>query len=164
MSLDGYIAGPDGEYDWIPIDVGIDWGAFVDRFDTLLVGRRSFEATLESPEAALPPDKDLYVFSRTLRQEDHPRVTVVSDDAAEVVDELRRAEGKEIWLFGGGVLFASLLETGVVDVVEVALVPVVLGDGRPFLPDLDGRARLALEEVTPLREGVVLLRYSVPGP
>ncbi|MDX1583089.1 MAG: dihydrofolate reductase family protein [Thermoanaerobaculia bacterium] len=163
MSLDGFIAGPDDDYDWIPVDVGIDWEAFLHRFDTSLVGGRSFEMTRRAPEAALPGNMRHYVFSQTHRQEDHPDVTIVSENGAEVVRGLREEEGKEIWLFGGGELFASLLADRVVDVVELALVPILLGDGRPFMKSLDQRVRLELEKTTPLEQGVVLLRYRVEG-
>ena len=67
MSLDGFIAGPQGEYDWIPNEPEIDWGAFMARFDTVLMGRRSYEAALAGPGGSLFSSMRTYVFSRTLR-------------------------------------------------------------------------------------------------
>ena len=85
-----------------------------------------------------------YVISRTLDPAAHPDVTV-SADAAGTVAALREEDGREIWLMGGGVLFRSLLEGGLVDVVEVSLVPILLGKGLPFLPGLAGRMPLHLD-------------------
>src|SRR5688572_4519112 len=98
MSLDGFIAGPQGEYDWIPNEPEIDWGAFMARFDTILMGRRSYVAALRSPAAGTFPEMPTYVFSRTLRPEDHPRVTIVGPNLDETIEGLRRGRGKDIWL------------------------------------------------------------------
>ena len=161
MSLDGYIAGPDGEYDWIPNEPEFDWGAFMERFDTVLMGRRSYEAALQAPGGSILPALPTYVFSRTLRPEDHAGVTIVADDVEQTVERLRRAPGKEIWLYGGGELFQSLLECGQVDLVEVGLVPVLLGRGVPFLPNLTQRATLKLIDTRRYPSGMVLLTYEV---
>jgi dihydrofolate reductase len=156
-SLDGYIAGPNGEYDWIVMDPDIDFQAVFDEFDTLLMGRRTFEGLTEGF-----PDMKVLVFSRSLRQEDHPGVTIVSERVKETIEELRRRPGKDIWLFGGGDLFRSLLELDCVDTVEPALMPVVLGGGRPFLPTPALRRPLALTGQRVYgRSGIVFLTYDV---
>jgi dihydrofolate reductase len=161
MSLDGFIAGPQGEYDWIPDEPGIDWDAFMERFDTVLMGRRSYEAAVKTGGYGLPK-MDTWVFSRTLRPQDHPDVTVVNDRMDEVIAELRQAPGKEIWLFGGGDLFRSLLARGHVDLLEVGLVPILLGAGLPFLPTPASRARLRLAEHRLYStSGIMMLTYHV---
>src|SRR5687767_8343379 len=101
MSLDGYIAGPQGESDWILMDPDIDFGALFKDFDTVLLGRKSYEAARPQGGSGAMPGMAAYVFSRTLRQDDCPGVTV-SDSPAETVAALRAAPGKDIWLFGGG--------------------------------------------------------------
>ena len=78
MSLDGYIAGPRGEADWITIDPEVDFTAIFSQFDTILVGRRTFDAMVTVGRASMPGMKTI-VFSRTLRQEDHPEVAIVMD-------------------------------------------------------------------------------------
>jgi dihydrofolate reductase len=157
-SLDGYIAGPDDGYDWIVADPDIDFEALFDQFDTLLMGRRTFEVA----GAGSPPGMKTFVFSRSLRPGDHPGVTVVSGRVRETLDDLRAQPGKDIWLFGGGELFRSLLELGCVDAVEPAVIPVVLGGGRPFLPAPAVRRRLSLTEArTYEKSGIVLLKYDV---
>lgn len=160
-SLDGFIAGSNGEYDWIPQDPDIDFKAIFARFDAFLVGRVTFNMMIRQGQAK-GPGPHTYVFSRTLRGADYPRVTVVADDAAGVVRSLKRRPGKDIWLFGGGSLFASLAAAGVVDRVEVAVTPVLLGRGLPLLPEPVAGLRLALDahRVYP-KSGIVLLEYAV---
>lgn len=157
-SLDGYIAGPKDEFDWIPMDPDIDFKALFDEFDTFLMGRRTFEVA----GGTVSPGARTIVVSRTLRPEDHPGVTIVSDRLRETLDDFREQPGKDIWLFGGGELFRSLLALDCVDTVEPAIVPVVLGGGRPFLPAPAAHRRLALtrQRIYPT-SGIVLLTYDV---
>jgi dihydrofolate reductase len=131
MSLDGYIAGPAGEHDWIIMDPSFDFAAYFREFDTVLMGRRTFETTRHK---GMPGLRN-YIFSRTLAAADYPNVTIVgADAAAATVVALRAEEGRDIWLMGGGVLFRSLLDAGLIDTVEVGIVPVLLGGGIPLLP------------------------------
>ncbi len=162
-TLDGFIAGPSGEADWIPHDPDIDFAAHVAQFDTLLVGRRTFEAVLAQGYKSGPiMGKATWVFSRTLTPADHPRVTVVRDKAGEAVARLREATGKDIWLFGGGELFRSLASLGLVDTVEVAVVPVMLGEGIRLLPPPASRVGLSLQDHRVYeKSGIVMLQYAV---
>jgi len=160
-SLDGYIAGPKGEFDWIVPDPDFDFPALLDQFDTVLLGRRSYEITLIPGAPPWPPGIRVYVFSRTLRQRDHPGVALVAERAEEAVTTLRAEPGKDIWLFGGGSLFRSLLEAGLVDTVEVAILPVLLGGGIPLLPPPVREARLKLTGHKVSKAGRVSLKYAV---
>lgn len=160
-SLDGYIAGPGGEFDWIPMDPAIDWDALINRFDTMLIGRRTYEVTVAQQSEASLPKMPAYVFSRTLQSIDQSGMTLVGEDVAGVVSKLREASGKDIWLMGGGVLFSSLLEAGLVDGVEVGLVPILLGKGLPLLPAMSRTTRLTLTQTQTYPSGIVLLSYDV---
>ena len=126
-SLDGYIAGPNGEFDWIVTDPDIDFAALFAQFDTAVMGRKTFLATLQQGGSGAMPGLDVVVFSRTLRPADYPAVSIVNSDPAESVRSLKARPGKDIWLFGGGGLFRTLLEAGLVDTVEPAVVADVGG-------------------------------------
>ena len=105
--------------------------------------------------------KRTIVFSRTMTDPKHPKVEVVADDPAGVVSRLKAEPGKDIWLFGGGNLFRQFLDAGLVDTVEVAIVPVMLGSGIPLLP-AGARASLTLTgHQLYSKTGTVLLEYAV---
>lgn len=163
MSLDAYIAGPAGEHDWIIMDPAWDFAAFYDTIDTILIGRRTFEFVHRGGGSSMAGMRT-FVFSRTLRAEDFPKVTIEADAVATVA-ALRAEEGKDIWLFGGGVLFRSLLEADLVDTVEVGIMPILLGQGIPLLPNLPRSTRLELTHSETLPSGVSLnytVRRDVP--
>jgi len=162
MSLDGYIAGPKGEFDWIPMDPDIDFGALFKDFDTILMGRKSYEAARkQGGGGGAMPGMQAYVFSKTLRQADCPDA-IVSADPKATVTALKQQPGKDIWLFGGGELFKSLLQLGLVDVVELGIVPVLLGRGLPMLPNITKSAKLKLiEHRVYEKTGTILVKYAV---
>lgn len=158
-SLDGYIAGPGGEIDWITGGSDFDFDALYAQFDTLLMGRRTYE---DLPGGAGGYGaKHLVVVSRTLRAEEHPGVEIVAAGLAERVAELKATAGKDIWLFGGGELFRSLAADGLVDTIEPAIIPVVLGGGVPMFPTSGMRTRLTLTDQRVYEGGMVLLEYAV---
>ena len=163
-SLDGYIAGPNGEIDWIVPDPTVDFASVFGGFDAALLGRHTYELTRQPGAPPWPSGWRIYVFSRTLRAADDPAVTSVSDNISEVVTRLRAEPGRDIWLFGGGKLFASLLSLGLVDQVEVAIMPVLLGAGIPLVGFSAPRAPLTLtrSHVSPV--GIVSLQYDVHPP
>src|SRR5579862_166356 len=112
MSLDGYIAGPKGEADWIVIDPEMNFAELWAQFDTSLMGRRTYEAAMARLGGASMGRLKTIVVSRTLRQTDHPKATIVAEVTREWLESLRAQKGKDIWLFGGGQLFHLLLEMG----------------------------------------------------
>lgn len=161
VSLDGYIAGPHGEYDWIVPDPDIDFAAMMARFDTFLIGRKTFEAMRRAVQESPPPGIQYILCSRMLTAADFAHGPVVSDAAACVMD-LRSKPGKDIAIFGGGELFRALLAAGLVDRIELSVVPVLLGGGIPLLPALAARIRLRLLEHRAYpRSGTAVLRYEV---
>ena len=159
-SVDGYIAGPKGEADWIIMNPEIDFRALFEQFDTFLLGRRTFEMMAREGRGETPGMKT-FVFSRTLRQQDYPGVTIVAEGVEETVAALRAEPGKDIWLFGGGSLFRSLLDAGLVDTVEVAIMPVLLGEGIALLPPPAKQTKLKLTGHKVYKTGIVSLEYSV---
>ena len=165
MSLDGYIADTRGGYHWIVMDPDIDFGSIFSQFDTLLIGGNTYAgmaATGQGGGGGMTQGMRVLVFSHTLNPSDHPGVTVVRDRHREVVQELKEKPGKDIWLFGGGLLFRSLLAYGLVDSVEVAVVPVLLGGGVPLFPPPAGMTKLKLvkHHLYP-KSGIMALEYAV---
>jgi len=97
-----------------------------------------------------------------VQQEDYPDVTIICDGLEEAVSRIKAEPGKDIWLFGGGLLFRSMLAAGLVDVVEVAVIPVLIGSGKPLLPSPGPRAPLRLTGSRVYEKtGTILLEYAV---
>lgn len=160
-SLDGFIAGPNGENDWIVQDPAFDFAALWAQFDTLLMGRRTFEVAITRFPNLEAMGKQVVVVSTTLKE--YPGATILRGHIPEAVAVLKAQSGKDIWLMGGGVLFRVLLDAGLVDTVELSVMPVMLGAGVPLLPE-GSRARLHLKECGRLPSGIVRLEYSILPP
>jgi len=161
-SLDGFIAGPNGEYDWIVMDRAIDFAALYKEFDTAVMGRKTYQMMTAQGGNGAMPGLEVVVFSRTLPAATHRGVRIYNDDPRNVVAALKAKPGRDIWLFGGGSLFRTLLDARLVDTVEVAVMPVLLGAGIPLLPPgASTKLVLADKKVLP-RSGIVMLAYTVP--
>lgn len=160
-SLDGFIAGPNGEYDWIEPDPSFDFVALWSRFDTLIMGRSTYEVALSRFNPIEKLGKQIFVASTTLDPSQHPGATILRSEVAEAVAALKTQSGKDIWLMGGSLLFRSLVDAGLVDSVEVSVIPVMLGAGGvPLLP-AGLRCHLHLEECKPYPNGAIALKYAV---
>lgn len=160
-SLDGYIAGPNGEIDWIIPDPSVDFASLYSGFDAALLGRRTYELTQQPGAPPWPRGWRIYVASRTLTNVADRAITLVSTNVDAVVKGLREQPGRDIWLFGGGGLFASLLQADLVDQVDVAVMPVILGGGTPLAGSVVARRRLTLVRSEASPAGIVNLRYDV---
>src|SRR3954462_15720254 len=154
-SLDGFLAGPNGEYDWIVVDPTIDFAAIFSEFDTLLMGRKTFEVYRSQGSDAPDMGMKLVVVSSTLDPRDHPDLTVINEDVAVRVAAMKQEDGKDVWLFGGGVLFRTLLDAQLVDSIELAVMPVLLGQGIPLLPPGEPVPPLRLTQSKTLPSGIV---------
>src|SRR5690606_17835322 len=132
------------------------------QFDTFIMGCRTYAVSGAMGSGGSGPKT--FVFSRTLRPEEHPNVTVVSEVSEAAVAPIREQAAKDIWLFGGGALFRSFLAAGLVDTVEVAIMPVLLGGGVPLLPDPANQVKLALNGQRIYKTGIVSLEYAVKKP
>ena len=163
VSLDGFIAGPHGEYDWIVMDPSIDFAALFKEFDTAVMGRKTYEVVMAQGGDGALPGLDVIVFSRTRPAAARRGVRIVNDDPTTIVPELKAKPGRDIWLYGGGALFRSLLDAGLVDTVEVAVIPVLLGAGVPLLPPGASTKLVLADQKTLPASGIVALAYSVPG-
>lgn len=163
MSLDGFIAGVEGAYDWIVMDEAIDFTSLFANFDTAVMGRRTFEVLAAQEGNGELPGLDVVVFSRTLPSATRPHVRIVNDDPVDVVRDLKARPGRDIWLYGGGQLFRVLLDAGLVDSVEVAVMPVLLGSGVPLLPAGAMRTLTLVDHKILRGSGLAVLSYAVKG-
>ena len=161
MSADGFIAGPQGEYDWITMDPTVDFAALLNEFDTLIMGRKTYEVLMKQGPGGPTSGMKIVVASTTLRPAQAPGVTILDRNVADEVGRLKQQKGKDLWLFGGGTLFRSLLDARLVDTVELALMPILLGQGIPVLLPGPSSPPLRLDNSRTLPSGVVLLRYRI---
>ena len=160
-SLDGFIAGPNGEFDWILVDPDIDFEALYAGFGGLVMGRKSYEvfgATGGAPGPAMPT----YVYSRTLPEGERDGVTFVRDAVPHVRALKAREAGKPLWLWGGGELCRELATAGLLDGIDVAVIPVVLAKGLPMIatPGPQLSLKLRAHRLYP-KTGTLFLEYDV---
>lgn len=159
-SLDGFIAGPNGEYDWIVQDPTIDFAEIFRQFDTAVMGRITYEGMLRAGHPPKELGMKVFVVSTQLDPAEHKEVTILAADLPMAVAELKHKSGKAIWLFGGGATFRSLLDAGLVDRVDISIIPIFLGDGIPLLPK-GRRWPLRFKDSRTFPSGIVSLSYFV---
>jgi len=162
VSLDGFIEGPNGEYDWCFTDQDYGMSDFFKRIDSLFMGRKSYELALSMGDTAMPgfPKLKEYVFSNTL-QKVKKGVILIKGDITGQVKEIKNEPGKDIWLFGGASLTASLMNLGLVDELGLAVHPILLGSGKYLFSQIDHRIHLNLVDTKTYSSGLVSLTYSV---
>jgi dihydrofolate reductase len=163
VSLDGYIEGPNGEYDWCFTDQDYGMTAFYDRIDSVFMGRKSYELTQSMGDAVMGdfPKLKEYVFSTTMK-EAKPEVVLIKEDIAAAVTRIKNEPGKDIWLFGGASLTTSLLNLGLVDEIILAVHPIILGSGKQLFNNIDKRVSLTLTDTKTYSSGLVMLTYTIP--
>jgi len=160
-SVDGYIAARDGDASWRLHDGDYGYEAFLAGIDTVLLGRRAYETALSFAQWPYP-DRKVVVFTRgdTLRVLS-PNTVATSRTPANIVAELRAREGKALGLVGGGELVRQCLDAGLVDDIIVAIHPILLGEGLPFVAPGTVRTPLALTAERRYPSGLVQLSYRV---
>ena len=166
VSLDGFIEGPNGEYDWCFTDQDYGMTAFFQRIDSVFYGRKSYElvssiedATNDSAMPGFPKLKE-YIFSNTL-QTVKPSAHLVSGDIQAAVTQIKKEPGKDIWLFGGASLTTSLLNMGLVDELSLAVHPIILASGKPLFHHIANRISLSLIQTQSYPSGLVSLTYAM---
>jgi dihydrofolate reductase len=161
VSLDNFIEGPHGEYDWCLTDQDYGMTEFLSRVDTVFYGRKSYELMINN-EGGLDffGKKKNYVFSNTLK-ELPDGAELVSGDIVSAIKEIKAQQGKDIWLFGGASLTSTILQAGLLDEVWLSVHPILLGKGKSLFPDLSERVNLKLIDSKTFNTGLVSLRYEV---
>ena len=162
VSLDGYIEGPNGEFDWCFTDQDYGMSAFFKRIDSVFYGRKTYELVLAMESEAPPgfPKLKEYVFSNTM---DRVRAdaTLIKGDIQTGVEKIKNEKGKDIWLFGGADLISSLMNLQLVDEISLAVHPVVLGGGKVLFKEIKDRRWLTLIDQKSYPNGLVFLTYLV---
>lgn len=162
VSLDSFIEGPNGEFDWCFTDQDYGMGEFLDGVDSIFIGRKSYEllqAMGEHGKASFPP-MQYYVFSNTLNNIEKGNI-LVSGDIAGNINNIKNTPGKNIWLFGGASLTAALIQHKLVDEIALAVHPILLGSGKPLFSGINHRLKLALTASKTYDTGLVFLTYKV---
>lgn len=162
VSLDSFIEGPNGEFDWCFTDQDYGMSEFLDGVDSVFIGRKSYElltAMGEHGKAAFP-QMQYYVFSNTLSNLEKGDI-LVSGDIISRINDIKSSPGKNIWLFGGASLTAVLLQHKLIDEIALAVHPVLLGSGKPLFNGIDHRISLTLTSSKTYDTGLVFLTYNV---
>ena len=171
-SLDGFIARKDGSVDWLETSDEFEGGAtlspefieaFLQTIDCYVMGARTYETALKFEAQGFGwayGDKPTFVLTHRELPRVRETVEFRSGDLSRLVAELRQ-RFRSIWFAGGGALSAECLRLGLADEIRYSIVPVAIGDGIPFFGRLDSDVPLHLAEVTPYKNGMVELRYTV---
>jgi dihydrofolate reductase len=179
VSLDGFLAGPNEEIDWLHFskDVQEVMKEYWKDVDAVLMGRKTYEFAIaqhggakktkstnkkeSTTKESKPPVVHTYVFSRTLKEIDDPNYELVREDAVQFVRDLKQRPGKEICLMGGGELAQTLIGADLVDDVGLNIHPILLGSGIPTFRDPGQRVKLKLTECRQIEGGCILAKYQV---
>jgi dihydrofolate reductase len=160
-SLDGYIAGPGEEIDWLFSDQDYGYTEFYAGIDTVIMGRKSYDLSLTFGEYPYP-GKRAYVFTRTPRARDR-HAQFVSGDVGAFVLHLKQQPGQRIWLVGGGEIIRECLSADLIDEFVISVHPVLLGAGLGLFPPGFGRRELVLQSVRSFSSGLVQSTYTRAG-
>jgi dihydrofolate reductase len=161
MSLDGYIAGLDGDISFLSKveKDGEDYGYadFLKTIDTIIVGRKTYDKIL-SIGFKYPDDKEVYIITRD-KKPDHQRLKFYSGSLKNLVAELRTKEGKNIFCDGGSEIINQLLTENLIDEFIISVIPVILGDGIPLFKSKNPQIDLKLINCQKFDTGLVQMHY-----
>ena len=179
VTLDGYIAGPNGEMDWIGALYDAAMGQYEDQFvsaaDTLLLGRSTYDSFAGSwpnvpDRPGADPNEIAYakklnamrkiVFSKTLEKADWNNSTVVREIASAEIEKLKQEPGKDIIIYGSASIVQALTNLGLIDEYQLLVHPLVLGGGKPLFANIEQRMNLKLVDSKTHPSGVVVLYYQ----
>jgi dihydrofolate reductase len=163
ISLDGYVARPDGGIDFLPQPKGYSMAAFFATLDTVVFGRKTFDEAVKRGSGSYKSQGNMptYVFSKSKPSGKREGVIFVNDAPAAFVHTIRQQPGKHIFVMGGGELARYFLQDDVVDELHLGVCPVLLGAGIAFFPSgFPQRDFTLVESKSYGPEGFLELRYS----
>ena len=177
VSLDGFVAGPNGELEWIVAEgkVHDHVQRRIDQVDTAIYGRVTYEL-MESYWPAVPGNPEStpadikhanwylkaqkIVFSRTLGAVERPNTRVIAANIREEIMALKEQPGGDLMIFGSPSIAQEFMRLRLIDEYRIQINPIVLGEGIPLFKDVTNRFGLTLVETTPFESGVVALHYE----
>lgn len=181
ITVDGFVAGPNGELDWMVLDLDdkhrADFNALTGSFDTILMGRKMADGFMdywtkevknpESPEfqlAKMMVDYRKIVFTKTLDKapSSWPNTTLAKGDIVDEVNRIKNQGGRDIVVYGGATFVSSLLKHNLIDEIYLFVNPVAIGEGMSIFKDVGGRFNLRQLDATPYPSGVTVHKY-LPG-
>jgi dihydrofolate reductase len=161
ISLDGYIARPDGSVDFLFMPKDYSMGPFFKTIDVALMGRKTYDAVLRLGGGKYDSQgMASYVFSHVLPPGEHDGVIFTNDSRKNIVETLRKSKGKHIWLMGGGELVRDFLKDDLVDELYIGIVPILIGEGLPLFPSGFPQREYSLLENKTFSRGLIALKYA----
>lgn len=161
ISLDGYIARPDGSVDFLFMPKDYSMGPFFATIDAAIMGRKTYDVALKMGGGGFSKSKmKNYVFSRSQPPGERGGVTFVCEAPKSFLEKLRKHPGKNIWLMGGGELARDFLKDDLVDELYIGIVPVLIGEGIPLFPSGFPQREFTLLENKTFSKGLIALKYA----
>ena len=161
ISLDGYIADNDGGYDWIVGDGNSilktenKWchNKFLENIDVVVMGKNCFEQGMHREFT----EKDVYIAT-SKKLEDFENYHFINDDIVKEIEKLKN-KGKNIYLFGGGILIDNFIKANAIDEYIIGIIPTILGEGKKLFYDNNSKIDLTLEYYS-VEDGIIIMKYS----
>lgn len=161
ISLDGYIARPDGAVDFLFMPKDYSMGPFFKTIDAAILGRKTYDVVQKMDGGGFSSFKmEYYVMSRTLPPGQRDGLTFTDESPTQLVSRLRQKKGKNIWLMGGGELARAFLIDDLVDELYLGVVPVLLGSGLPLFPPGFPQRNFSLIKNRTFSKGLIALTYQ----
>ena len=161
VSLDGFIEGPKGEYDWCFSDQDYGMANFMKSIDAIFMGRKTYDQALTMDAGNPWKGMMTYVFSNSVQEFKKKHTQLVFGDTRAKVMSIKSGSGKNIWMFGGAELTTSLMNDGLIDELWLSVHPVLLGAGKPLFSGLAGRVKTKLIDSKAYGTGLVSLKYEI---
>lgn len=164
-SIDGYIAGLDGSLDWLseyPITPELNYGydQFFESIDTVIMGGKTYRDILNMDVIYPYESKISYIITRNQINNSKENLHFITDNIIENIGDLRKKQGKDIWLVGGGELISMLLDHDLIDEMIITYVPTLLGDGIPLFPKIRKESNWKLINSQSYENGVLTVIYQ----
>jgi dihydrofolate reductase len=175
MTVDGYVAGPNGELDWMTWNWDDELKKYVndltDSVDTILLGRKMTDGFVsywsnvkpgseEYPFARKMMEKSKFVFSKTLEESKWENTSLAKGDLKEEIDKIKNQSGKDIIVYGGAGFVSSLVQADLIDEYYLFINPAILGEGRTIFRGVEKKMDMKLADSRNFDCGIVLNQYK----